>query len=64
MKRYVTTAGTFFTEWGQASTAEFVIERERAVKKTGLLDASGNDIFSVDETGPIGFVPRSERTKA
>jgi hypothetical protein len=63
MKRYVTTGGTFFTEWGLASSADFVIEKDRKVKKTGLLDASGNDIFSVEETGPIGFVPLRNRSK-
>jgi hypothetical protein len=61
MKRYVTTAGTFFTEWGQASTAEVVVEREREVRKTGLLDASGNPIYSIDETAPVGFIHLSQR---
>ncbi len=64
MKRYVTTSGTFFTEWGQASTAEHVFEKDREVKKTGLLDASGNDIFSIDEMGPIGFVQLRDRSKS
>lgn len=62
MKRYATTAGTFFTEWGQASTSEHIVEQERQVKKTGLVDAHGNEIFSIDETGPVGFVKLKERS--
>ena len=61
MKRYVTTAGMFFTEWGEASTAEHVIEKEREVRKTGILDATGNDIYSIDEMMPIGFFDLRER---
>lgn len=63
MKRYVTTGGMFFTDLGQGSTAEVVIEQERLVRKTGILDASGNAIYSIDETAPVGFVHLSERTK-
>jgi len=61
MKRYVTTLGIFHTMLGQASTSEFVIEREPQCRKTGILDEKGNPIYSVDETAPVGFVRLTER---
>ena len=38
-----------------------VIEAEPTSIRTGLLDRSGNDIYAVDEMGPIGFVKLAER---
>jgi hypothetical protein len=32
-----------------------VFEGERAERRTGLLDASGNPIVAIEETAPIGF---------
>jgi hypothetical protein len=33
-----------------------VYENEPQVLKIGILDASGNDIYMIDEPDPIGFV--------
>jgi hypothetical protein len=51
----------FFTEWGPGSTSEMVVEKERSVRKTGVLDVSGNPIYAVEETAPVGFVRFAER---
>lgn len=63
MKRYVTTAAMFSTEWGSASTSEVVIEREPEIRRTGILDASGSPINSVEEMDPIGFVRQFQPKK-
>lgn len=36
--------------------ARTVFEPEPQAIKTGLLDASGNDIYCIDEADPIGFM--------
>jgi hypothetical protein len=38
-----------------------VIEPEPSSVCTGLLDKHGNDIYAVDQMGPIGFIELSER---
>lgn len=73
MKRYVSAPARCEGEWigyqweafpSRESCARVLIEQERSVRDTGLLDASGGKIFAVDETAPIGFVPLGERAKA
>jgi hypothetical protein len=36
--------------------AKTIIEQEPLVIDTGVLDRNGNTIYSIEETGPIGFV--------
>lgn len=65
MRRYKTKrpdpkacADGYETEFISTTT---VIEAEPTSVRTGLLDRSGNDIYAVDEMGPIGFIALSER---
>lgn len=37
-----------------------VHEAEPQIIETGLLDANGNPIFSIEATGPIGFIHHDE----
>lgn len=62
-KRYITQRWS--DQWqgevidiGQAHT---VFETERIPRRTGLLDASGNPLYAVDEMDQIGFI-RSNQT--
>lgn len=57
--RYVTLArprGVAFDEYFEAPQVSIeVIEQDHAPVDTGLLDASGNKLFRVEERRPIGF---------
>lgn len=59
MKRRYTTAG-IITRWSHAdaldSLARTVHEPDPQTFDTGLLDASGNRLFAIDEMERIGFV--------
>lgn len=65
MKRYVTMPVKADDEWwdrpNTESLAHIVYEPDPSPRETGLLDSSGNKIFSVDTMEPIGFVKLSER---
>ena len=63
MKRYVVIGATVYSPdfWENGMTADQVIEKEPQTRKAGLLDASGRDIFSIEETGPVGFIRLNER---
>lgn len=60
MKRYVTKAKSA-EDWDYAEARPPVVsmmvsERSPEPVFTGLYDAAGNQLFSVDELDPIGFV--------
>lgn len=38
-----------------------VLEQERGWRKTGLLDASGVELMSIDSSEPVGFVTVFEK---
>lgn len=62
MKRYITLSHkpklADMDEYPDAENylARTVFEPEPQAIKTGLLDASGNDIYCVEDREPIGFV--------
>jgi len=60
-KRYATTGGQFFTEWGAGTTAQVVIVEDDKIKQTGLVDRFGVPICSYEEKRPPGFYALRER---
>lgn len=61
-RRYVTMTqrSVASDDWYEANAmdclARTVFQPEPQAIKTGLLDASGDDIYMIDEPAPIGFV--------
>lgn len=55
MKRYVTKAGWSPDWWLHEPQNGLTVFERDAPRKTGLLDAQGNELFAVDEMEPIGF---------
>lgn len=61
MKRYVTLHKPKLADmWSEPDAEDYlartVYEPEPQSVRTGLLDASGTDIYSIEERDPIGFV--------
>lgn len=60
MKRYVIKPkdweGEWYNEPGPQPLTITVWEKERGPQKTGLLDKQGNELFSVNDGEPVGFV--------
>lgn len=66
MTRYVS-LGMPATAWWDAKGSDYlartVMEPERQPRDTGLLDASGQKLFAIEETNPIGFVWHKSHVK-
>lgn len=42
-------------EWEPSITATMVVEPDHDPQPTGILDMHGNELWAVDEMGPMGF---------
>lgn len=63
MKRYVSVSPRA-EHWSEVKGSDYlartVIEPEQGARETGLLDAQGNKLVSIERMDPIGFIrPRS-----
>jgi len=58
MKRYTTSVrpSSDYDDWYSFEKTFTVFEQEPVIKKTGILDSKGDEIYSVEEMNRIGFV--------